>query len=71
VGGARGVHMQTIRGGAALCAAVFKVIAVFCREENKDREKVILLFIFCTKGYRRYFVNPCVLEELYFDTLSF
>ena len=34
VGGARGVHMQTLRGGAA----VSKVIAVFCREENKKRE---------------------------------
>ena len=34
VGGARGVHMQTIRGGVALFAAVSKVIAVFCRGEK-------------------------------------
>ena len=31
VGGARNVHMQTIQGGTVLCAAVSKVIAVFCR----------------------------------------
>ena len=31
VGGARGVHMQIIQGGAVLCAAVSKVIAVFYR----------------------------------------
>ena len=43
VGRARSVRMQTIQGGAVLCAAVFNVIAVFCREENKDREKVIVL----------------------------
>ena len=38
VGGARGVRMQTIRGGDVLCAAVFNVITVFCREENNDRK---------------------------------
>ena len=35
VGGARGVHMQTIRGGAALCAAVSKVIAVFFKGKKR------------------------------------
>ena len=38
VGGARGVHTQTLRGVAALRATVSDVIAVFFREENKDRE---------------------------------
>ena len=42
VGGARRVPTQTFRGGAALCAAVSNVIAVFFREENKDREKVMV-----------------------------
>ena len=37
VGGARGVHMQTIRGAATLCAAVSNVKG-FCREENRERE---------------------------------
>jgi hypothetical protein len=37
VGGARGFHMQTIQGGAVLCAAVSKLIAVFCRG-NKGRK---------------------------------
>ena len=32
VGGARGVHMQS------LCAVVYKVIVVFCREKYKNRE---------------------------------
>ena len=43
VGGARGLQMQTIQGGAAVCAAVSKVIAVFCRGKNKERAKVIVL----------------------------
>ena len=34
VGGARGVHTQNLRGGYALRAAVFKGIALFCREEK-------------------------------------
>ena len=33
-GGARGVPMQTLRGGV-LCAAVSKVIAVFCRDRGQ------------------------------------
>ena len=32
MGGARGVHMQTIQGGATLCAAISKGFAVFCKE---------------------------------------
>ena len=44
VGGARGVHMQTLRGSATLRAAVSKGIAVFCREEKlKVIEKVLQL----------------------------
>ena len=39
VGGARGVHTQTLRGGAALGAAVSDVIDVFFSEENKAGEK--------------------------------
>ena len=35
VHGARGVHTQTLRGGAALRAAVSDVIYVFFREETK------------------------------------
>ena len=31
-----GIHMQTLRGGAVLCAAVSNVITVFYREENED-----------------------------------
>ena len=38
VGGARGVHTQTLRGVAALRATVSDVIAVVFRDENKDRE---------------------------------
>jgi hypothetical protein len=38
VGGARGVHMQTLQGGCALSVAVSKGIAVVCREENKERK---------------------------------
>ena len=37
VGGARGVHTQTLRGGAALRAAVSDVIAVFCRGKQIQR----------------------------------
>ena len=37
VGGARGIHTQTLRGGAALRSAVSDVI-VFFREENRERE---------------------------------
>jgi hypothetical protein len=37
VHGARGVHTQTLRGGAALRAAVSDVIFFF-REENRKRE---------------------------------
>ena len=49
VGGARGIWMQTIRGGARLCAAVSNVIAVFCREENKDRVRnCINSLLLCT-----------------------
>ena len=46
VGGARGVHMQTIWGGAALCAAVSKVIAFSWREGKK----YFFQYIICTKG---------------------
>ena len=35
VGGARSVHMQTIQGGAVLCAAVSKVIAVFFKGKKR------------------------------------
>ena len=31
VGGARGIKLQSLRGGATLCAAVSNVITVFCR----------------------------------------
>ena len=50
VGGARGVHTQTLRGGAALRAAVSDVIAVFIREENKDRGKLKVLIHYLHKG---------------------
>ena len=36
VGRARAVRMQTIRGGAVLCAAVSNVIAVFCRGKQRE-----------------------------------
>jgi hypothetical protein len=49
-GGARGVHTQTLRGGAALRAAVSNVTAVFLSEENKDREKVKVLIHYLHKG---------------------
>ena len=49
VGGARGVHTQTLRGGAALRAAVSDVI-VFFREENREREKVMVLINHFHKG---------------------
>ena len=38
LGRAGGVHKQRIRGGVALPAAVSKEVAVFCREEHKDRQ---------------------------------
>ena len=50
VGGARGVHTQTLRGGAALRAAVSDVI-VFFREENREREKVMVLINHFHKRY--------------------
>ena len=53
-----------------LCAAVSKVIAVFCREANKDRKKVIVLIHYLHKVIQYVIVNTCVLEELYFDILS-
>ena len=55
VGGAWGVRMQTLQGGAMLCAVVSKVIIVFCREEN--REKVMVLTIFLQKRIKYYFVH--------------
>ena len=70
VGGAEGVHTRTLRGGPALRAAVSDVIAVFFREENREREKVMFLINHFTKVYSMYFVNTCVLEELYFDIIS-
>ena len=39
VGGASGVHMQTLCGGTSLRAAVFKVTTVSCRDKNKQRER--------------------------------
>ena len=36
VGGASGVHMETLQGGSALGAAVSKGIAVFCKEEKQS-----------------------------------
>ena len=48
VGGARGVHMQSLRVGTSLCAAASNVFVVFCREENK--EKVIELIYYLHKG---------------------
>ena len=48
VGGTKGIHMQSLRGGPALCVAVFKVIVVFCREKNS--EKVIALIHYFYKG---------------------
>ena len=62
--------MQTIRGGAALRAAVSDVIAVFIREENKDREKVKVLIHYLQKGIQYVLCTHCVLEELYFIFLS-
>ena len=47
VGGARGVHTQTLWGGAALCAVLSKGIAVFCRGR---KIWVIFWYIICTKG---------------------
>ena len=35
VGGARGVHTLTLRGGAALRAAISKGIAAYCRGRKK------------------------------------
>ena len=53
VGRARGVRMQTIRGGALLCA---NVIAVCCREENKDRELgIVLIHYYFVHTYHRGF----------------
>ena len=43
LGRARGVRLQTIRGGAVLCAAASNVISIFCREENKYREVIFIL----------------------------
>ena len=58
-GGARGVHTQTLRGGAALRAAVSDVNAGFFREENREREKVMFLI---NRFHKRYTV--CTLYTL-------
>ena len=39
VGGARGVHMQTLRGGARPHAAVSKCITVFGRDKTKTEKR--------------------------------
>ena len=71
MGGARGVHTQTLRGGAALRAAVSDVIDVFFSEENKDGEKVKVLIHYLPNGIQYVLCTHfCVLEELYFDILS-
>ena len=71
VGGARGVHTQTLRGGAALHAAVSDVIDVFFREENKAGEKVMVIIHYLHKGIQYILcTHLCLWEELYFDILS-
>ena len=52
VGGARGVHTLTLRGGTALRAAISKGITIFCRRRKKIGQKAIVL-IHCLQKRRK------------------
>ena len=68
VGGARGVHTQTLRGGAALRAAVSDVI-VFFREENREREKVMFLINHFHKGIQDVLCTHLCIVRIIFSSI--